>query len=579
MLRAAPVSFFVILFVFQSWCGFAAAADAPKSAGAKPNVLFICVDDLKPILACYGDKLVKTPNIDRLAARGLLLESAYCNQAVCSPSRNALLVGLRPQTLGIYDLATNFRKTAPSAVTLPQQFKQAGYTTISIGKTYHTGHGNIGDPKESWSEPPFKGGGQSYVNAENRVEARLEEKGLTAKQAADQSLRGAAVEAGQCEDDAYVDGVAAREAVRRLEEFAQKPTQPFFLGLGFIKPHLPFCAPQKYWDLYQESQFEPAARQTPPDGAPEFAPQFGGELRRYGGIPEKGTLPIDLQRRLIHGYYAAVSYMDAQLGLVLDSLDKTGLAERTIIVLWGDHGWHLGDHGIWCKHTNYEQAARIPLLVVAPGVTKAGTRTRALVETVDIYPTLCELAGLSPQTPLDGQSFAAVLRDPTTSTRDSITHVYPRTNVLGRAIRNDRYRMVEWKAIGAAPDTAVIELYDYQADPQETKNLAAEQPEVVSQLRGVLAKQPEAKPQFSSKGQAGAKSQASGKAAQSNGKKQDRNAMFAGRDKDKDGKLTREEFLANQPDPKDAPARFTKFDVDGSGDLSRDEFVSSGKNK
>ncbi|MGC3966105.1 MAG: sulfatase-like hydrolase/transferase [Pirellulales bacterium] len=575
MLCAASWSLVVVSAFFGGRTSTAAAAEPTK-----PNVLLICVDDLKPILGCYGDKLVKTPNIDRLAARGLLLESAYCNQAVCSPSRNALLVGLRPQTLGIYDLATNFRKSAPDAVALPQQFKQSGYTTISIGKLFHVGHGNVSD-KDSWSEPPFKGGGVQYVNEANRVEARFEEKKVNAKQAAAMSLRGAAVEAGRCDDDAYVDGVAAFEAERRLEGFAKTPEQPFFLGVGFIKPHLPFCAPQKYWDLYQESQFEPAARQTPPDGAPEFAPQFGGELRRYGGIPEKGTLPFDLQRKLIHGYYAAVSYMDAQVGRVLDALDKTGLAERTIIVFWGDHGWHLGDHGMWCKHTNYEQAARIPLLVAAPGVTKPGNRTKTLVETVDVYPTLCELAGLSPQTPLDGQSFAAVLRDPTTSTRTSITHVYPRTNHLGRAIRTERYRMVEWKAIGAVPDTAVIELYDYQNDPQETKNIAAEQPSVVAELRAILAKQPEAKPQIPTKPQVGvppgSEKQPGEKKPQA--KKQDRGAMFAGRDKNKDGKLTREEFLANQPDPNEAPARFTKFDVDGSGDLSREEFVSSGKRK
>ena len=553
------------------------AAVAVAAEAAKPNVLLICVDDLKPILGCYGDKAVKTPNIDRLAARGLLFESAYCNQAVCSPSRNALLVGLRPQTLGIYDLPTNFRKGAPDAVTLPQQFLAAGYRTESLGKIYHNGHGNGGDPR-SWSVPAWTGNGASYVRPENNVQARVKEDPALAKV---ENLRGAAVEIGDVEDDAYQDGTTAAEAVRRLQAVAKKPDEPFFLGVGFIKPHLPFCAPRKYWELYQESQFEPAARQTPPDGAPSYAPQFGGELRRYGGIPEQGTLEPALQRKLIHGYHAAVSYMDAQVGRVLEALDASGLAERTIIVFWGDHGWHLGDHGMWCKHTNYEQAARIPLLVVAPGVTKPGTRTKALVETVDVYPTLCALAGLSPQSPLDGLSFASVLRDPASSTRTAATHVYPRGDRLGRAVRTDRYRLVEWKVPGAATDTAELELYDYQTDAAETKNIAAEQPEVVAQLRAVLAKQPEAKPQIRA-GKASstaAKTQANASTAKSGNPKQDRGAMFAKRDKDGDGQLTRDEFLTGQPDPEEAPARFLKFDLDKSGTLSREEFVSSGKRK
>lgn len=550
-------------------------ADAAEPA--KPNVLLICVDDLKPILGCYGDAMVKTPNIDRLATRGLLFESAYCNQAVCSPSRNALLVGLRPQTLGIYDLPTNFRKGAPDAVTLPQQFLAAGYRTESLGKIYHNGHGNGGDPR-SWSVPAWTGNGASYVRPENNVQARVKADPSLAK---DENLRGAAVEIGDVDDDAYQDGTTAAEAVRRLEAAARKPAEPFFLGVGFIKPHLPFCAPRKYWELYQESQFEPAARQTPPDGAPSYAPQFGGELRRYGGIPEKGTLEPALQRKLIHGYYAAVSYMDAQVGRVIAALDSTGLAERTIIVLWGDHGWHLGDHGIWCKHTNYEQAARIPLLVVAPGVTKPQTRTKALIETVDVYPTLCELAGLSPQTPLDGLSFVRVLRDPQAITRTNATHVYPRNDLLGRAVRTERYRLVEWKKPGAAADTAELELYDYQTDAAETKNLAAEQPEVVALLRSMLANYPEAKPQVKAGKADGtaAKSQAPAAGAKSGSSKQDRGEMFAKRDKDNDGQLTREEFLTGQPDPDEAPARFVKFDVDKNGTLSREEFVSSGKRK
>ena len=308
--------------------------------------------------------------------------------------------------------------------------------------------------------------------------------------------RGAAYETADVPDNAYGDGKIADEAIKRLHAAKDKPGEPFFLAVGFVKPHLPFCAPEEVLGPVRPAAFKLAAVKEPPKGAPAYAPQFGGELRNYKDIPEKGAVPDDLQRTLIHGYHACVSYMDAQLGRVLDALDKTGLAKNTIVVLWGDHGWHLGDHGMWCKHTNYEQAARIPLLVIAPGITASGAKTTALVESVDVYPTLCELAGLPAVKGLDGTSFVSVLKDPATSTKDSITHVYPRGERLGRAIRTARYRLVEWKKPGAAADSAEYELYDYDADPEETKNLAKERPTVVARLRKILAKQPEAKSQL-----------------------------------------------------------------------------------
>lgn len=469
-----------------------------------PNVLLICIDDLKPSLGCYGDTLAKTPNIDRLAARGLLFERAYCNQAVCSPSRNALLTGLRPQTLGIYDLGTNFRAAVPDAVTLPQYFKKHGYRTEGLGKIFHVGHGNHEDPA-SWSVPHWRANVVAYALPESRAKkGETREEALFSNKSAKGLPRGAAYESADVADNAYPDGALADEAIRRLQAAAERPGEPFFLAVGFVKPHLPFCAPKKYWDLHDPASFHLADRQTPPDGAPAYAPQFGGELRQYAGIPEQGPIPAELQRKLIHGYYAATSYMDAQVGRVLAELDRLKLAGDTIVVLWGDHGWHLGDHGIWCKHTNYEQAAHIPLIVVAPKVAKEGSRTTALVETVDIYPTLCELAGLplpDSQPKLDGQSFAAVLRDPTDTTKDAIFHVYPRSprgqgQLIGRAVRTERYRLVEWKKPGAAASAAELELYDYQTDPTETRNLAAEQPERVKALLAILAKQPEARPQF-----------------------------------------------------------------------------------
>ena len=551
-------------------------------AAEKPNVLLICVDDLKPLLGCYGDVVVKSPNIDRLAARGVRFERAYCNQAVCSPSRNALLVGLRPQSLGIYELSTNFRKVVPEAVTLPQYFKQHGYRTEAMGKLFHVGHGNTEDPA-SWSVPHFQAKSIGYALKENAAEETREGAFFENKSPANLP-RGAAYESADVEDSVYGDGRVADEAVTRLLAAKQRPGEPFFLAVGFLKPHLPFCAPKKYWDMYDRSQFPLATLREPPQKAPGYAPQFGGELRNYKDMPANGAIPDDTQRALIHGYHAAVSYMDAQLGRVIAALDETGLAKNTIIVLWGDHGWHLGDHGMWCKHTNYEQAARIPLVVVAPGVTSAQRHTTALVESVDVYPTLCELAGLpAPRgvngTALDGTSFVSVLQapggesgnglaPPPAGSKESIIHVYPRSGRIGRAIRTARHRLVEWKQPGAPTDTAEFELYDYEADPLESKNLAQDQPEVVARLRKLLAQHPEAKPQFV----------ANAKAAETK-PPQDRAALFQSKDKNNDGQLTRAEFLANQPDPDKAPARFTRFDADGDGVLSRDEFVKQGAKK
>jgi iduronate 2-sulfatase len=294
-------------------------------------------------------------------------------------------------------------------------------------------------------------------------------------------------------------------------------------------------------------------------------------LRQYSDIPQTGPLSDEQARALIHGYHAAVSYMDAQLGRVLDELDRSGLSSNTIIVLWGDHGWHLGDHGMWCKHTNYEEATHIPLLISAPGVTKPGTRTRALVETVDLYPTLCELAGLpvpqNPQ-PLEGKSLVPVLRKPARENKDAIFHVYPRTRkkdgaILGRAVRTERYRLVEWKKPGAATATAEFELYDYKKDPKETKNIASDQPRLVKKLSSLLATQPEARAQIPNP-KADAKS------------KLDRGRLFERKDLNHDSILTREEFLANQPDPDEAPKRFERFDANKDGVLSREEFIHMG---
>lgn len=538
-------------------------------AAPRPNVLLVCVDDLKPLLGCYGDKMVRSPNIDRLAARGVLFEKAYCNQAVCSPSRNALLTGLRPQSLGIYDLGTNFRKSMPQAVTLPQHFKENGYRAEGAGKIFHVGHGNVND-EATWSVPHFSPRTISYALKENNPPESTREQALFEnKKEAWKLPRGSPTENADVPDNRYGDGMIADEAVKRLEAAKAKPDEPFFLAVGFLKPHLPFVAPKKYWDMYDPASFKLPELQKTPEGAPEFAPTTWGELRQYKDMPEKGPLTEEQARHLIHGYHAAISYMDAQFGRVLDALKANGFAENTIIVLWGDHGWHLGDHGMWCKHTNYEQAAHIPVIMAAPGIS-GGQRTQALVESCDIYPTLAELTGLPAPKQGDGRSFASVLKNPATTVRDHAIHVYPRGGgLIGRAIRTARHRLVEWKKPGEPAESAVLELYDYEADPAETKNLAAEQPGVVAGLRKLLATHPEARPQFS--GKDGSKKAGAKKPAQDRGK------MFDQRDKDKNGQLTKEEFLLNQPDPDEAPKRFPKFDTDGSGTLSREEFIKGGK--
>ncbi|MGV3532099.1 MAG: sulfatase-like hydrolase/transferase [Chthoniobacteraceae bacterium] len=544
----------------------ARAEDRPR-----PNVLFIAVDDLKPAIGAYGDPIAKTPNIDRIAARGTLFERAYCMQAVCAPSRNSLLTGLRQETLRIYDLGTNFRRRAPEVATLPQHFKENGFQSHGIGKIFHVGHGNHEDAA-SWSVPHFQVKSIDYAKPQAGGELTREEAYFSNSGKDVSKLpRGAAYESADVPDDAYADGKIANEAITRLRTFKEKGER-FFLALGFVKPHLPFCAPQKYWDLYDPAKLPLAKRATPPDGAPKFAPTGWGELRNYSGIPQQGPLPPELQRTLIHGYYAATSYIDAQIGRVLEELEAQGLAENTIIVLWGDHGWHLGDHGLWSKHDNYEEATRSPLLIAAPG-KKSGQKTGALVEFVDIYPTLCDLAGI-PQPPhLQGESLVPLLDDSSAKGRAAAFQVFPRGTretgpMLGHAVRSDRWRYVEWQKQDGT--VAARELYDMEQDAGETVNVAenTENAEVVKKHSEMLKKRLEAP------APAGLKLvDPSGKAA---APKVDRAALFERRDSDKDGKLTLEEFLQGQPDPKEAPKRFPRFDSDQDGRLTKEEFVAAG---
>jgi iduronate 2-sulfatase len=468
------------------------SADAAElAANDRPNVLFFAVDDLRPEFGAYGKSYIHSPNLDRLAKRGVTFRRAYCQQAVCSPSRSSLLTGTRPDTTKVYDLQTHFRKALPDVVALPQHFKQNGYFTQGMGKLYH---GGLDDPR-SWSTPwaaPKTTHG-AYGLEENRaiVRAKVEaSKSVPQKPGVKVRNYGPPFESSEVPDNTFHDGALADMAVEALGQVAKKD-QPFWLGVGFIRPHLPFVAPKKYWDLYDPAKIELAANPFRPKGAPEYAVQSGGELRTYHGVPTGAApddrIPDDYARQLKHGYYAAISYMDAQVGRVLDELDRLGLTEKTVIVLWGDHGWKLGEHNAWCKHTNVENDTNAPLLIAAPGLGTAGKSTESLAEFVDIYPTLVDLCGLPTPDHLEGTSLVPVLRDPTKSVKDAAFSQYPRAvagkKLMGYTMRTDRYRLTRWIRTDSA-EVDAVELYDHQTDSQENTNIAAapENAELVARL-------------------------------------------------------------------------------------------------
>lgn len=481
--------------------GFASALSqaANLQAADRPNVLLILVDDLKPAIGAFGDTFAQTPNLDALACSGTRFDLAYCNQAICAPSRFTLMLGSHSTSTGLYGLSSQLRDALPNAVTMPQYFARHGYHTESLGKIFHIGHGNYGDPK-SFSVPHFAEKVIEYVDPASTEGGKLtREEAFFTNQKLGQikSLpRGAAFESPNVDDDAYADGRVADEAIVRLgkaKERFETRGQPFFIAAGFSRPHLPFSAPQSYWDLYESAAIPMPEFENAPIDAPAYAIKRGGEITNYFPVPEQGDMNDALKRELIHGYYASVSYVDAQIGKVVDELHRLQLGDDTIVVLWGDHGFHLGDMGGWTKHTNYEQANRIPIVFVAPGVTERGTATRQLAESVDIFPTVAELAGLpiptGPQ-PIDGVSLVPVLRDTDARVRGHAYHAYPRKR-LGRAIRTERYRMVQWRNRGESTESSDYELYDYQHDQVERHNIAAEHPELIAELSAILAAYPE----------------------------------------------------------------------------------------
>jgi len=452
-----------------------------KSNGKKLNVLFIAVDDLRPQLGCYGHKQMMTPNIDRLARQGMVFERAYCQWPVCGPSRASLLRGLRPDTLGLAHSGPHVTRTISGKVSLPGTFHNNGYYTGSFGKIYH----GKGDDLESWSEKPWQdplSSWQGYVSEETeKLRQRLwEQRG---KKGWFSSVNGRPVEITDLPDEKFRDG---RTALKAIETMRRIKDNPFFLAVGFRKPHLPFACPKKYWDYYKDEQIDMANHPFRVKGAPDFV-YIWSELCDYYGVPKDANPSEELARELVHGYYACVSFADAQVGLLLDELDRLGLRANTVIVLWGDHGFHLGDQAIWGKHTNYEKSTHSPLIISLPGQKTAGQKTEAFVEFVDIYPTLAELCGLEVPDYLEGTSMVPLLENPNRPWKKCAfsqwqSWIEPYDTIMGYAVRTDRYRYIEWQDTENNNKAVAAELYDYSKDPEETVNLA-DKPEYAETVR------------------------------------------------------------------------------------------------
>lgn len=460
-----------------------ARIDAAKSA--RPNVLFVVADDLRTNLGCYGDPAAKTPNLDRLAGRGLLFERAYAQQSLCNPSRASAMTGRRPDTLRVWDLRTHFRETIPDVVTLPQMFRASGYFAQAIGKVYHNGDTKIhGDPA-SWSVPETLGWG-----SHGRDLAQVPEN--TAPSA---PLSVSRSESRDVADEAYLDGRVARSAIEALRGFATK-RESFFLAVGFWKPHRPFNAPRRYWDMYRREDLPLAVPATAPADAPASAVES-----QHPDYVEAARDPA-AAAELRHGYYACTSFLDAQVGRVVDELDRLGLAQNTIIVFWSDHGFQLGEHGSWGKTSCYEQDARVPLLIVPPGGLVVGKRTAALVELIDLYPTLAELAGLPVEAGLEGKSFAKLFTQPSADMKAVAFTQNPRpwnmrpgivppvADLMGCSARTANWRYTEWRTW----DTGKVvgrEFYDEHADPVEAYNLVADPTRApdVKKMATLLARQ------------------------------------------------------------------------------------------
>ena len=448
------------------------AAGAVHAAPAgKLNVLFIAVDDMNNDLGCYGSPVVKSPNIDKLAARGVKFDRAYCQFPLCSPSRSSIMTGLRPDQTRVFDLQYHFRTGLPDVVTLPQLFMRNGYYAARVGKIYHYGNpGDIGtsglDDAPSWKEV-FNPAGRDKTALESDIINYTPQRGLGSAMCylADASGR----------DEDHTDGKVATQAIELLEKHKD---EPFFLAVGFYKPHTPYVAPKKYFDLYPMEKIDVPKM---PAGYEKTVPAPALHSTRpwpYFGVTHEQA------REVKRGYYATISFVDAQIGRVVDALDRLGLREKTVIVFWSDHGYSLGTHGLWMKQSCFEDSARVPLIVAGPGIA-AGKPSPRVVEFVDVYPTLADLAGLSLPAKLPGVSLRPLLTKPDADwNRPAFTQV-ERGGFPGRSVRTPRWRYTEWDE-----GKQGIELYDHQNDPGEMKNLAgdAQHASTIAELKALVVK-------------------------------------------------------------------------------------------
>lgn len=470
---------------------FVSCSQKKAAESQKPNVLFIAVDDLRLQANLYGQKQMQTPNLDRLGAEGVVFNRAYCSVPVCGASRASLLTGVRPTATRFVNYYTRKDTDFPDHPSLPKYFKENGYTTISNGKIYH----HVTDDTLAWSEKPYiPNPGLGWQNYLSKESIEIVEKNYTiqkAKQkeleknftdAAERMIKGPAWECMDVADNAYPDGMLADKTIADIRRLNKKE-EPFFMAVGFWKPHLPFIAPKKYWDLYREENIVLADNPYQPKNAPDRAMHAWGELRNmYDSMPSEGPVADSTARKLIHGYYACVSYIDAQIGKLLDELDALGIAENTIVVLWGDHGWHLGEHTLWCKHCNFDRVMNAPLMVRAPQKEK-GKTTASITEFIDIYPSLCELCELPLPEHLDGTSFVPVLENPETKVKDAAFVKYHGAET----VVTERYNFTEFLDNEGKVTTNM--LYDLKEDPKENENISGkeENQELVKKLSLLLS--------------------------------------------------------------------------------------------
>ncbi|SHI30823.1 sulfatase [Algibacter luteus] len=439
------------IFIFLNLALFCSCGSKPTNtletaAEKKPNILFIVVDDLRPELNFYGANHINSPSLDKLAGESLIFERAYCNIPVCGASRASLLTGARPTRKRFINAHIKKDEDYPEAISLPMLLKQNGYKTISNGKIYHYQN----DDAEAWDEIWHPKSLWDYALAESQEIRKNTHRGLP-------------FEAAKVHDSVYRDGKTALKVIQDLNKL-KEANQPFFLTMGLSKPHLPFTAPQKYWDLYDRDKIELPESYIQPESTPRYAFHNFGELRQYENIPKKGDLPNALAKELIHGYYACVSYIDAQIGLVLDELKRLDLEDDTIVILWGDHGWNLGDHKLWSKHVTFETALRTPLIIKVPGKTK-GLKTNAITEFIDVYPSLAELTSIEIPDTVDGKSFVPIINRKSVEKNWAVSKFKDAVTL----IKGDLF-YTEWvKDDGVAYARM---LFDHKTDPLELDNLS-----------------------------------------------------------------------------------------------------------